>query len=608
MPYKFEYQKENKIKKLSQIDHEALAVSIAKKWDRLDDLRRPNLEAIEAIEKVIYPSKKSKSGKINIDMPEIYEVKETYKAHLWKSWYSSLDNMFDVQGKSREDQIRAAHQKAALIDAFRDIEFVSKLEKGLDNWINKGEFIAFVNWNTKVKQIRRKELYPVTDETAQNNENFANNPPFDNNGNSRNPAAEDGAFLSGFDSFMGDMVQMVPAYTVKDELVYDGPDLAIVSPESFVFDPDKKENFDACPKIYRSWATYDEISSNKLYENFEELKDLCDEKENTASTSKSTKGDQIELLEYWGDIKLKDGTLLKNRVITLAGRKNIIRFEENPFIMNPFVFAAFLEDPETKRGISPLYIALPLNEISTTILNLQLDALKLIVNKPYLAPKGSLSGKISITEGAIIEYDPALMPEAPIPLEFKDALVGWDFLKFFESKIESTTGMFKYMTGNPKGTAVKTATEASGLMMGQNVRLSKEIDVLNFKVKIPIIQKIAELMANFSCDLKEIKIYKPNGDIDFALIDESTRQGKYEYIIGDASAIFEKKTKLAEYLGILKDFASQPDVASRIKWIEVLKWTFEQLGVADPNMFIKNDMPEKGIKNGLKPSSEITGL
>lgn len=556
MPYKFEYEYENKIVQLSEEQQNYLTDKIAKSRDLWDELRRPNLEANQAIEKVIYPSKNT-SIQNDIKMPEIYEIKETYKAHLWKSWYSSLDNMFDVQGKAREDHFRAERQKAALIDVFREISLISKLEKGLDNWINKGEFIAFVNWETKVKKVRR----------IKQNENNAAEKEF----------------------------------ALKDEIVYDGPSLTIVSPEAFVFDPDKKENFETCPKIYRSFSTFDEIKSNKLYQNFDELKELIEEKKEISEENKATKGDQIEILEYWGDIKLENGNLLKNYVVTLAGRKKIIRFEPNPFILNPFVFAAFLEDPETKRGISPLLVALPLNHVSSSIMNLQLDALKLIINKPYLAPKGSLTGNIKIKEGSIIEYDPVLMPKEPIALEFKDALVGWDFLKYFESKIESATGISKYMSGNPAGTKQRTATEASGIMLGQNVRISKEIDVLNFKVKVPIIEKIADLLANFSYDIREIKIRKQNGEIDFILIDETVRQGNYDYTIGDGSAIFERKSRMAESLEILYKFAQSPEIAPRIKWIEVLKWAFEQLGSVDPNIFIKEEPSQLNVFPSNEP-------
>jgi len=596
MPYNLEYYNDNKPVKLSEENHDFLSGYIYSRWDEWDSLRSRNMEAITAVQKAVYPDSRSfcSDTKINIRMPEIYEIRETYKAHLWKSWFSSLDSMFDVQGKTKQWHDNAPKQKASLIDVFRSTNLVSKLEKGLDNWINKGEFIAFVSWSTQVKKIRRKTNLSANNILNGDERIYQNNYILpDNNflgaGNelSQNQKISDTSEKQTQKYFESKDSETFASLEIKDEIVYDGPDITIVPSEAFVFDPAKTESFETCPKIYRSWATYDEIQANKLYKNIEGLEEICSNKDSQSADSKSTRNDQIEILEFWGNVKLKDGTLLRNYVVTLAGRKNIIRFEENPFIINPFIFGAFLEDPDTKRGYSPLFIALPLNEASETIMNLQLDALKLIINKPYLAPKGAFSGKINIKEGAIIEYDPTLMPAQPIPLDFKDAIVGWDFLRFFESKIESTTGIFKYMTGDPKSMNQRTATEATGIITGQNIRLSKEIDVLNYKIKMPIIEKIAELISNFSFDSKEIKVSLSNGDIDFVLIDESVKQGDYDYLIGDSNAAFERKTKLKDSLDLLFQMAKEPEIAPKIKWVEVMKWAFGQIGSVDPNMFIR---------------------
>ncbi len=147
--------------KLSEENHDFLVGYISTKWDEWDAVRRSSLDAINAVEKAIYPTFKSNASKININMPEIYEIRETYKAHLWKSWFSSLDSMFDVQGKSQEDNANAPNQKASLINVFRQTELASKLERGVDNWINKGEFIAFINWTTKIKKTRKKNFIKI---------------------------------------------------------------------------------------------------------------------------------------------------------------------------------------------------------------------------------------------------------------------------------------------------------------------------------------------------------------------------------------------------------------------------------------------------------------
>ena len=106
--------------------------------------------------------------------------------------------------------------------------------------------------------------------------------------------------------------------------------------------------------------------------------------------NEDVENNKLEVLEFLGDIELSDGTLLKNWFIRVAGRRHIIRFESNPFVINPFIHANIIENPATGRGISPIRVALVLNEISSEILNKQLDALSLMMNPPYLAPKGTI--------------------------------------------------------------------------------------------------------------------------------------------------------------------------------------------------------------------------
>jgi hypothetical protein len=583
MVQNFIFEKDGKERNLSASDTEYFAGYVPQLWDKFDSMRSACLQANESLAKVISPCMTSNN---EIKMPQIYELRESYKAHLWKSLYSSVESMFDVQGRSLIDQKNASKQKAALSDIFKKINLPLKIEAGLDNWIDKGEFIAFISWSKKLGRFRRKGV-------AQNMSD-ASSIQFDRLGNNKDILNTE--VKNGKSAIANDKMQRQNSFVVVDEVVYDGPDITIISPEAFVFDPSGKQKFASCPKIYRSWATFAEIAKNPIYSDFEGLEILIEENSNSfaQAENKAVNGKNLEILEFWGDISLPDGTVLENYVATVAGRSKLIRFEPNPYIINPFVFASFIEEPASKRGISPLYVAMPLNNISTTILNLQIEALKLIINKPYLAPKGSLCGNIKIKEGAIIEYDPSLMPKEPIPLDFKDALVGWDFLKFFETKIESSTGIYKQMTGNPAVTAQRTATEAGGIMLSQNIRLSKEVDLLNLKVKLPIIKKIASLSANFDFEPVEVKIHSPSGDVNFEIIDESIRQGNYDYVVNDGVAVFEKRSRTKQTLEMVYQFASRPEIAPKIKWVELMKWAFDQVGSVDPSMFIASEEELKG--------------
>ena len=58
---------------------------------------------------------------------------------------------------------------------------------------------------------------------------------------------------------------------------------------------------------------------------------------------------------------------------------------------------------------------------------------------------------------------------------------------------------------------------------------------------------------------------------------------------------------MAESLEILYKFAQSPEIAPRIKWIEVLKWAFEQLGSVDPNIFIKEEPSQLNVFPSNEP-------
>ena len=269
-------------------------------------------------------------------------------------------------------------------------------------------------------------------------------------------------------------------------------------------------------------------------------------------------GKKLEILEFWGDIELADGSLLKNWLIVVAGRREIIRFESNPFVTNPFIHANIIESPKTGRGISPLRVALILNNIASTILNKQVDALALMMNPPYLAPKGCFKGQQDVKPGKIIEYDAALMPTAPTPLSFDKAMVGWDFLNYFKSTIESATGIFKNMAGNLQ-TAQRTATELNYSVSGQEARLNMILDAVNRKIIVPMVEKTAEIISNFKLGRELIGV-NDRGKTSFIEIDDEVRNANYVYRYGDRKATFERKSRLKELFEVVSSFAQVPEV------------------------------------------------
>lgn len=52
-------------------------------------------------------------------------------------------------------------------------------------------------------------------------------------------------------------------FVIEDRVIYDNARIKYIKSEDFVFDKYNKDNWDACAKIYRTYATVDELFSDK---------------------------------------------------------------------------------------------------------------------------------------------------------------------------------------------------------------------------------------------------------------------------------------------------------------------------------------------------------
>lgn len=535
--------------KLKEKESVNLVKYITQKYEEYETNRSMQLSDIRVVRDSIYSTKvpSVKDWNTNIELPDIYELAQTLKAHISENLYSHADGMFDVSGVTPQSQMLANRQKAMLVNTFEQMNIENELEKIIDSVVETGECTLFVGWETRSKNIRRAKTI------------------------------EEQLISPSEESFI-----------IENKVVYDNAKVKYIKSEDFVFDVSNKENWDSCAKIYRTYSTLDEIQNNSLNnaltaEKFENLKMLVTNKKNKDG-EKGVNGKKLEILEYWGDIELPNGELLKNWLIVVAGRKEIIRFEANPFVINPFIHASIIESPSTNRGISPLKVAIVMNNISSNIMNKQLDALALMMNPPYLAPKGCFKGEQEVRPGKIIEYDTSLMPQSPIPLTFDKALNGWDFLNYFKTTTENATGIFKNMAGNIQNQS-RTATEINYSVSGQSARLNMILDAISRKIIIPMVEKTAEIIANFKVG-KEVICLNDSGKYLFLEIDDSIRGAQYIYRYGDRKATVERKLKLKELFDVVKSFAEVPTISEKIDWIECFKYALEQYGIENSNNFL----------------------
>lgn len=557
---------EDLTEKIDETQEIELVGRIYEKYDKFEDARTAQLTDIKFVRDAIYNTDipKINAWDSKIVLPDIYELAQTLRSHIADNMYSHPDAMFDVSGTTPQTQGYANRQKAMLVNTFEQMNLEEEIEKIIDSIVETGESTLFVGWETKIKRTRRA----LTLEEQLSNQDGKN-------------------------------------FVVEENVVYDNAKIKHIKSEDFVFDVASRSNWDACAKIYRTYSTIDEIVSDKANnllteEKLEELKGVVANKKSGFDKERAIDGKKLEVLEFWGDIELSNGKILRNWLITIAARRKVIRFEPNPFVINPFIHANIIESPQTGRGISPLRVALILNNIASTILNKQIDALALMMNPPYLAPKGCFKGEQDVKPGKIIEYDAALMPNQPIPLSFDKAMVGWDFLNYFKSTIESATGIFKNMAGNLQASQ-RTATELNYSVSGQEARLNMLLESVNRKIIVPMVEKTAEIIANFKLGREVIGI-NDRGKTMFLEIDDNIRNANYIYRYGDRKASFERKAKLKELFEVVKSFAEVDVVAQSVDWLECFKFALEQYGIENANNFLI-DTDKQQTKNPINPQN-----
>lgn len=549
---------EFKPEKFSAEALKTLAEYISAKFDEYNEARGVQLDDIAAVRSAIYDTGSKNRTKARFELPDIWELAQTLKSHLIENIYSNPEGMFDVTGATPQAQASANAQKAVLVNYFEKMNFANELEKIVDSVVETGEATLLVSWEKQTRQARR----------AQTLEEQLLNPTFD-------------------------------GFVLEEKVIFDGPKVRFIPAQDFVFDPERAVNFDSAAKIYRTFVTVSELRNNKLNNlltsaKLSRLALLPDSAHRTKSDllepepKKGVKGELIELLEYWGDVTI-DGKVYENMLVAVAGRQEVVRLEHNPFISQPFVHASVITDPRTARGVSPLKIALGLSEVASTILNKQLDALSLVINPPYLAPKGCFKGEQAVSPGKIIEYDAALMPNQPVPLNFSSALRGWDFINFFKTSIESATGIYKTMAGSHANTA-RTATEINYSASGQSARLNMLINAISRKILIPIVEKTAETLANFKLGDEQISVQTPDGT-KFLVVSDDIRQNSYIYRYGDRRATLERKYRFKELFDVVSQFAQNENMVHKINYVECFKFALEQYGIENPSMFLNNDAP-----------------
>lgn len=564
----FEYitDKDNKVHKMSDDEVKNLAKRISSDFQNYNSRRQQNLDQAEALIQEIFfkksitpvdPENKYEAWKTKVRMCKTYMFYQVLKAFIWKNVYANTNSMFDVAGENQESDNDSNKQKAALVDIFEKMGYSKTCDKILDYALCHGELLSCVAWKKKTQEYRKL----IEKEDLEN------------------PKAQEALARGKF-------------HYIAEKIIYDNPFVYPVNPANLVFDVAQKENWDECPKIYKTYKVPDDIINNKYYKVSstvaQEIRNEVDkgissscsqlnrDLENKTSNSKT-----VEVLEHWGNLTLENGTVLKNWHVVVVARKYVVRFEKNNRIINPFTFSAWVTDPETGRGISPLYCVLSLAQLQEDLMNRTCDMQTLQENPPLYAPKGFFDEEdVKLYPGKIIEFGDQLSPGQIQAMEFSVSVFLND-ITFLSDMMAEVSGIFPNMAGADESKA-KTATEISTKTQGQLTRLSMLIDTINQDLIVEDVKKVAKLCADFKSG--DENIYVDNGNNKETItITDTIRQADYRYTYSDRTATTERSNKA----DLVAETAERFSKFMPLNAPELFTWYMEQKDVENPERFLQ---------------------
>ena len=581
----------NETKNLTEDERNEFAVKLNEKFDKWDKDRETQITTAREIIREVYlnqPKRTKKEWQSDIKLNSVYNIKEAKKAQLWSVMWSHTDQMFGVRGTDEITEKNAQIQKAALVDSLEKMEVQKQYDIVADDYFDTGEMIFKTDWEQRKKIVKRQK--------------------------------KDIGFV--FRNILRKMngAGYMAAGELKDVEIpyYENARVEAVSPFMFVFDHTKfkksnKAAWDSLIKIYKRFDTLENIKSNKAYtltsemlSELQEDKDIAktdENKEDIDLRDKNYYGGQYSVLYAHGDFKI-NGKVFKNYIAEVLAGKYLIRFEENPVYINPFIYCAPKIDPETKRGISPLKASLSLSENQENLVNVASDVQKLTANPPQLSPEGLFNeentekdGNLILEPGKIIEYTDIL--EGKQPTQISVSANGIDgLLNLFSQKLSDTSNVSNFMYGNVTDTK-RTATELSLVDKGASAQTSKEIDIINQDLTIPMIKNVAELLAMFKSNDDYIYTQEKGKNIEYKITQE-IREAEYNYIYEDRNALENRKAKLQQLYDVFVGAMQIPELAQKIKWEEVFVTYLEGLGWDDTDKFFKDDSPADIFAEQLK--------
>ena len=410
--------------------------------------------------------------------PHSAEMFKVYKAANIEASLSGYSALLEVDGEDAHSVLLAPELKKVMTKQFKSMALLEKLSGDtLDDWILKGEAVAFIKLKTTKEQFRQKQtLYDQ--ETGED----------------------------------------VASFKLIGSVQYKDLDIERIDPLDFYVDAyDYEKDPDGCTKIIRSWISAEELLTSDNYNLLsKDDKDTIISQNNkngqgypylysstmTNESQSRTDKDRIEVLTFYGNYITSDNKVLKNIKAILVGGF-IARVEYNPVTTNRIIYAPYKIDRTTHRSISPLACVKPVNKLINRATDMFLKNLEDAATPWLIYQAGAISpqDRKGIRDRKEIEFQSVSTPPEFWTPPFT-AGQGLDLLNLILQENKNVLGINNYITGDGGG-AVRTARETAALHQAANSRMRVETDVFSYRFMLPLFNRFYTFNRELALSLEE---------------------------------------------------------------------------------------------------------
>ena len=394
--------------------------------------------------------------------PFIKEMFNVYKSALIEACLPGYSALLETEARNATSVFLMPELKKVMTEQFKSIALIENLTScTLNDWIMKGEAVAWVKLKQTTERYREKET--VTDlETGQ------------------------------------DLIQ----FKVETGVTYEDLVIDPIDPLDFYVDAvDYLRNPKSAVKIIRTYisprdlltdtTSYPELSQEdkeaiiQKKAGYHYANDYYRQYQESYSQSKTSEN-QIEVLTYMGDYVTQCGKLLTNIKVILV-EDTVALLEYNGVDTPQIVYAPYFIDRETHRGVSPLACAIPLDDLANRCVDLFISNLDEVSNPIMMYSAGSIppNDLKNFRNKRELQYNNGIgtKPEWYAPPEISPN--GMNLLEVVLNQQKEVLGLNKYMSGDTTG-AVRTAQESQILFQKANARMRVETDVFSYRFLLPL--------------------------------------------------------------------------------------------------------------------------